>query len=1824
MLRVFQRSSIAQEVDAARHTPALHQHLSQQLNAGATRTDEVRPIAASAFDRPQVLQGNADGQQKHRTHRFSGLRERLHLGKRHKEKERPVISAPIVPAQTPVGTSPLAQRQGDIPVQPQLPPPPPPVVAAPAPRLPETPPVDEAGYWAQNLLEEYGLNLAPSDQERSGVQHAPVKEFYTPKPAINSDDESRSPRRQEGVEPKVQDRAADFKAMPYEGMLKGQAPATDTTPTEAPVRRNPFKRLDHWMTHHTDGSPINRLRKRNPNPAPAPEMKGKGVHMELGLGQEGQLTFGPGTSPQMQTLLTKTLVDKGRRFEKISTLSKADSDSPLADQESRVLLRDTQGYAHHIRGDEFGMSAMHSSVPSLPGTLPLPDKQHEAQLTHTHLDAQGQAFRLHDGLLMHFNRQKQSWEPTLNPHDQPDKWLSLHSSGNRVSACARHNNVFRIVQLSSQGAGLYATRDPILAHHQDAEGRLAVLGGTLEKQHISLIDPPEWGRKVQLKKLPIELPAHNHPTADAVLSPGLPSEVAISGDHLYVTDKHGALYSITLEEAHKAAEEGNSVRLRHHHPSFLGALGSEQRITGFFTDGRGQLQALVKDIAGQTHACPEAERGNFRPGWNLGDSLVTTKVNGLENTARPEAAIHFDRFGTLRLSEGKVLFRDAVTDSWRTAPGLEGVDALSRGLDGRSYAIVNGKLRMLDIPEKTPVQTLGQTLYSLPSQRHLPKLKAPLRGSSEEDQFISAAVVNSHHYIGLDVTGQPIVRQHSRTNQSAQRQPLALPLSGLPEHDLLAQLHLDKKQNLIGWTQSGRMFAMSKAQWSHPLADRLGSRWEEIALPEGRHCSAESHIFTSGRHDLVLEGSEERYQLNEQLRWQVADEETPPQGQAPSTAFDKTFERLAAADKQKKIKGRDVQFNVGVANFNNVEKLPQVGSGFRERLRAHYVRMNMETPRPLKIAGDAIQHRYQGREGLSDIYREATRLHHELDGMQSAARSRQPVMALDERMTRLELAGQIDDRQALGEDGVRLLDAVRQFRDELDRSSFHNLSLLTAQAKVLDSHGHIKEKAKVKTRQQQGYNHANEHNFTQELKQVWDRNGMSRGVTGKLLAMLDERDVALGHSKSEAPLGRQRDMQDEAAIAKARLTLNTITLEKLGSLLTRLETLADGSAPPSQAQLQTLWEELVNARDTEYRDNPIRRYSDMGHAGFSDLEANYDTIKGFLKAFRKDDHGVTMTSRSALDAKDRDLLKERMKDILHSLREGETLAFGRAYEGGLSTVYMPTTAFPFFAAIMAGATAGVGRSMLITRDEGSMVVSFARNKAQTLSVGGFMGQNLLPLMAGVDVDNPAFANAFQHDINSGRKAGIDIRAAVALSNAFSHAARHGIDFTLSEHDIDSFVDKLLDVENSTAPQDLLEKGLEHVNRHGHTLSFSMDLTGRIGFRAGVDITNSQDNPYLVLRGEAGAVFTGNIAHLSRTEDHERGETSQRDMVETQVSGFDKANATVGLSLQGFTAPKINERGDHLHEYTNFTGIEGKISVEDTKVKQVDVHVRQPGALSFDALPEVIKGLELLFSDKETLASLQAIARQRGGDFNPPKSRQELELHQLRSLSSLFHNRQGMTVDQWRGVRALQKTHTAALAHANHSCVLGREVKYTTTFTNLNRLDHNGLLGALVSHLDPERQPTAAQQLQHIIEHDPQFATLMKSLKETPKARGKVIMELRSEVKQRASRLLAEGRISAADVALLMKDPRNLRIKEIKVVQITGLNESFTPIQFVAGGNSSSSVGMEKLQSRIKFHYGPEDQALPLHYTMMGATSLADQSTREAATSLAREFGQELS
>ncbi|PAU59452.1 hypothetical protein BZL41_16970 [Pseudomonas sp. PIC25] len=1488
--------------------------------------------------------------------------------------------------------------------------------------------------------------------------------------------------------------------------------------------------------------------------------------LEMGLDGKGRLKIGENTPEALRQLLENTLGKPERTY-------LAHHGQPDGDQ----LLMDKQGNLLHLQQTPAAIVVMHSSRPSESmklfqtamngqvasygleregdtivvsahgqdhrqrGDIDVTGRAHIAQVSGIHEDAEGQRLRVHDGHLYRFDVDKQAWQPHPGDDGKPFTQLGLQADGRLY---ALHDGA--LLDMSAEEPRPPVEAQDARSFSVAADGTLALLCGSGETQHIRLRN--EDGEIT----VPVKLDDGN---AEAV-------HVGLDRDRLFLIDNEGRLYS---------AER--NARVLNLTPDTQGVpqgetLGRTHFAEGFMQDDQTRLNLLFKDRQGHLHSQP-VNRSDvpLHTGWNLSDVLVIDNRRGLPNAnPDPLSRLSLGRLGHVALEDGELHRWDSVANAWAST-GIKNIERLQLGLDGKPYVLQDGKLSGLGVSP-----TVGRFAHD-GSQSLAPagmniQVSMGVAVAGADGPVRDFALVNDKLFVTLDDEGRLTLHANGKPGRP-------LPLRGLEGEP--RSLALDKQQNLYALTESGHLYRLPRQDWQATEAMPREPGWGIIGSPDNQPVAS---IRTGPGNTLLaaLEGSKEEELQYDGTDWQ-------PHAPAPLTppqALKALFERVRDDNKTWKVLGHTVKMTGERLGRTGVENRHR--SGTAEFIRAHIFKPTLETPRPLKNLGYNLQHRWQGREGLTNVYEQEGAA---FDRLRTIAQggSAKPAEGADlkSRIARL----------GLGEEGKPLTKALETFRTQLEDSITQTLVNLGKETGLLNLHGEPREgfKAPLLGGLKQKLNpFSSGEDLNRQLRDALAQLGSEPRRSAELLGLLEEKGVTLSPQKSEVPLGRRRDPGDDSALLKARLALDVTTLHELNQLVEQI------GAAPEAAELGI--QALSQLRDHQYGDNPLKVVTDMGFRGHDSLEADYDAVKAFLNAFKKTDHAVHINLRTAFGGDSADMAKG-LKAALKEIEGDHELHIHRNYGGALST---PTTGpggkFTFPNGRLAGDR---GYSLTFEIIDDKLTATFVRQGGGSVSVGAGARDRTLKR---------------NHDVGPDRAASFSFPLDVYAKGTLGGNQRDALLFTLSEGEIDQFVDDL--VQGKLNPYELMKKGSNHEVQHGYRVNFDIDAGASLNLGYGFNL-HEKDSPFSGIARFRGAVEVNlnllNYSHYRQTNTNtagrileEGGLNRPRLLNRAEIKLAAQAQLLAGHEDEEAKKAAKAAKEAGLPEVpvpfeTTGMNLGGSVtaSVDMKTTKRFKFLFKPAQPLTGSDLTKLADTLGKAFKDKASAARLAEIAKEEDLD------------KRLAALQEAYGDKEVTNDDQHAALKSLRQAgdrHEAAKAGHNMLDYMRLESSYT----NLSRLDQASLLTKLSAELNPSHVQSNSEYLASLMQNDPKLEALIKQLQDTPGTLARVRLEFKDEVAARVDKGSRDGTLTQDELVALLSDRNNMRLKAIMVYQTESKSEGFVSPLPLVGYNSSTSLSLIRALGRINFEYG-QDQGTPKGYKLDGDIAEFDKPTQQSIAAL---------
>ncbi|MFE8153787.1 AvrE-family type 3 secretion system effector [Brenneria goodwinii] len=1542
--------------------------------------------------------------------------------------------------------------------------------------------------------------------------------------------------------------------------------------------------------------------------------------LSLKLDGKGRLKVDETVSPALRTLLNETLGKDNQRFLAHTTYEtdggerrhlllggegklfalKSSQHASIAlhssesGAEKKMLEQAAKGktaYSLHVAADGDGVSVRTSDKQHTggvaPSPLPLPGQLHEALLTGIHrqpataANQLGEQIRLHDGKLYALNETLEVWQ---KKSDTSFSKLSAQAD-NKLYAVQDKRTLTNL----TDNVHCASFDDDIAAFAVNQRGQAAVLTDNGENARVHFMPSLEAAGPRE----PVTLTLANSALALERGSEHLEAQtLGVADDQFYVTDSDGKLFVGDYprpgqrEAALKPAPQ----------PELERAFSTDYQIEGFASDEHGRLNALIKDPLKQMHICPLGEEGRFRPGWNLSDTLVLDNQLGLTHVYPTELeTVDLKHLGKLTQQEGALYYLDKLTQSWAKAEG--GCDQLKKGLDGQAYVLKDGEVRKISVSVNSGGFRQGEdNVFSLAQVRNKPSSGGGLLPDAKSDKATAMAVINPYKFLVVSDKGDIRFHQAKPDSRQSLHPAQTLPKTGLRGE--VKDIALDHRQNLYALTNQGEVFILKKAQWQQPSGVQAHAVWQALSLP-GESAGHISYIQNDAAGNFVVTRDSDSYRRDGDS-WRPLNNTEPAKTSASEEMLKQTvYERLGKAMKRHRIPktGVTVQRAVNLGGFTG-EESKKIKSKFSERLSAHLFSPTMTTPRPLKNLAYAVQHQWQGRDGLKPLYQMQSALFKQLEAgnIHKSATAVSPdggnsVADLHLRLEKLDL----------GEQGKSVVAQLQHFRHELEDSALHSAIRLGRQQGVVTLNGELNDKFKpsiLKPAAQSLNPHRSGQDLIRTLLDAWRTVPIAReSKVEKLLAGFVDKQADISHQKTD--MARQRDPNDRGSLLKSRLILDTLTLKDLHQLVNKAELLSGKS--PDEEQITQLQHALSQLRNHQYGDNPVKQFTDMGFVSDRALEADYDTVKAFLNAFRKEHHGINMTSRTVLEAESQTQLESKLVDTLQSLEEEEFLTFERHYGAAATSSYiLSPKSLPI--PLIPGASVGFNRTyaLSLTRVGNDFLVEFDKKGNTNGSLSVATGFNLIPELLPDNLKEKARAVAMtkEHDLLP------DLRASGTVSGTVTGGPKSGLYFYLTNDELPDFIKGL--TQGTLNPVDVMTKGVRHRVMEGNKLGFSLDVNGALEARAGVNITDTGAAPTsAVARLAVGVGGGAKLVSVNRERASEEGialtTISHRD---SKVRFFNQANVDAHVSASAGVMRAASENPPGTLPFFSAVSASASASVDKNAHKRVDVTMKNAEPLTEDNVDDLVKSLGKHFKDgtsRQVLAALKDVS-----DIGE-------------KLTILHKHFSGQEINSDERYEAVNKIKASLFEH--HAALQGEKIlsnaRLRSYYNWVPSLKHEGVSHYLHRQLDSALAPDNAQRIKTLMDSTPEVKSVLDKLRKDAPILMIVKLELKEDVKQQVLDGLHDKKLDQQDIVRLFSDRTTLRLGSIMFYQTLSKKEGLNTPALILGGNSSATVSMTKNTGTIGLKYG-RDQDTPIGFVLEGDIAKADAGVAAAMQQLKSE------
>jgi len=1223
---------------------------------------------------------------------------------------------------------------------------------------------------------------------------------------------------------------------------------------------------------------------------------------------------------------------------------------------------------------------------------------------------------------------------------------------------------------------------------------------------------------------------------------------------------------------------------------------------GHVKDGR--IRLVVKDKAERKHVIQIAldrEKANVVSAWNITDSLTLDRQKGLQPFV-PEAkdVLNLDRLGKVSVYDSRAYFLNEKTGQWELSSEERSdrlkVNKLRCGLDGHPWMLKDGHVKRLKVRQSSNKQSLAGNVFVLPQAKKSLSIDAEMSGLDHDHHLVDFAAADSRNVMTLNKDGD--LHFHTQgSNRTVSRSAIA-DAAG-PDGLKLSGMALNKDKSLWLASESGELFRLSESQWK-----RGEVKLKPVELPRDKDSLVEvAALHTTEPGGILIEDRKGKLWKRDAGKWIDSTKDTPDLTEQPVTQ-DENFHRLHKNEHLSRIPGTNthIKTHVSVIGMGTIKE-KTLKARFRDRMDAFIFRPTLEWPRPLKNMAYGVQHAWQGREGLRPVYEMQAALTSELRSTLNETRTTIPQKPVSERLDALTDPNASEEEKKLFRD-------VADLKDLLATSADHY-------SKVIARHYGILNKDLRPTLKNQN-RHTNSGRFNPSSSRATDLTKSLNDTlntwpideansAGFLVNQLVARNITINEQKENVPGGRQRDNHDDIGLVKSRLIHDALTIRSLHEFMGDMEKSLQGE--DRDAAITELSERLTQIRYHQWEGNQIKSVTDQGFENHRTLEASYDAIRQMVKAFSKENHGVNLTARTVLQAKDQDALQHNITDTLMRLEEGESLAVSRSYGVNASvSSYFSKALF-----IGANARAGMDRGyqMQLTRINGGFAVTFGRARATSGGIAMGLSDNLA---GDWDHEHPTPLNDNPHFPASKT---LLVGGGVSLSARETRSNRLTLD--VADRELPAFIDQLLSGELD--PLQMMNRGNNHQLITGKTQDINLSLSAQASAYITMPFVSDEvDNVTAIGRVRAAAAVGVNMASMHR----------ERTMSVTSAgSGFARTDNRLtagdhffaGVQASAPVGPRVYSDGS-LNNATGYAqpAIDVHASIDNRTNHRLKVELTDASEINTTHIEAIARRLERHFTDNPS-AQLLVNLQKKKPDGQPLSNGEKLRLldrhfsswytpdvtsppgYGARHSELIGHGQKTALLDLQRLVRQLT-------AFNERSQVITK-AEYQSSYKNLNRLDHNSFVH-YVSHF-MENAPTHsnADRLKGMMEQDHQLAGFLNALRDNPHAVATVSLEFNTETRNWLEKEWANKTLTQEQITDLLRDRNRVRLKSVAFTQTAKKTDGFASPSFVLGGSNGATVSMTEHLGTVAFTYPDDDDRTPATYTLRGRIAVSENTITHA-------------
>lgn len=633
-------------------------------------------------------------------------------------------------------------------------------------------------------------------------------------------------------------------------------------------------------------------------------------------------------------------------------------------------------------------------------------------------------------------------------------------------------------------------------------------------------------------------------------------------------------------------------------------------------------------------------------------------------------------------------------------------------------------------------------------------------------------------------------------------------------------------------------------------------------------------------------------------------------------------------------------------------------------------------------------------------------------------------------------------------------------------------------------------------------------------------------TTAALLGRYERQGVVLAPWRAD----KIRDMKNPTALVESDLIHHAVTLSRLSQLTTELE---KGSSDPAtlSASLKTVMK--------DYHDNTVHKKAVQNINSYAQAEALYKNFKLLAKDLGTPGSALHFHISRTLGLGQNGTIKQALMQEIQQSESGQAISAARAKGVGASLTSWGTQPVPvleFTVGVSASSTNGVTISRT---DKGANIdIASDTSKGGSASVGA--GITRLPLDGVID-----------SAVRLGAEAGVSVARGKGAS----------VNFDIAEADFPQMMEILTGEQGNV--YDLLDLGAQHTSTQGSKWSMDLNASAFAQGRAFLKVSDGSGAVEGVVRSALGVNAKVNVAHRDTSHSRTQGNHGVTETRSSNTQFFRQGAVGVNAGLvNNVLSAKVEPQGTTLAGFSS-PDVSFSVNFDRSKTGAFSFTFKQAPAVERSQINEV----------------RTAVSHYLGPDVKLPSTEGLDTGQQLRSLNTLLEQHPASVARKEQHFAVSQALQGLLRQH-------GFASQGQRMLTGVERtLNHIGLSGdGKHGWLNAASPDNKAAILARLISQ-PLLAQVFKELERFQGASVSIGLEVKPETLRMIERKVADGQEALPDVERALKDPDNLRIKELSVSYKASRSHGMSLPIPVLSFTSSATLAHSQKVFNAEFQYG---------------------------------------